>query len=280
MLTATRSIANVFGASVLLLGGASFSQAEENVTLKIQRTAEVFGAIHGHNIFVNGERVATVYTGGTAEVAFPPAKDGINTLTVGTTDTRYAEERSDAETFAAHAGAVVHLTVANFDPEGYSYPVAYTEIRVEKPGTPAPTSAALSVSLNEMPVEVVVASEVVKTPPGIKRTVKRTRTVEHAVALTDATTLSANGGIDLNVVSIGIKGEIEKTLSQSFRQSETIEQSIEIDGAVLPAVRLDWVERRRTGTATVTLNGAPVQVPFQFTLDLELRAEIPEPAAK
>ena len=248
------------------------AEEDENITLKLERKAEFFLWPWGFNVFVNGERVSTVYNGQHETVTFPAAPDGKNWIKLGITDSRYPDDRSLTSGFIAYPGGVVLATLSTARPAGGD--IGSIELRVEKKGK-VPVHDVV-VNLDKDSVDVVVSSEIVRTLPGTKRTVRRTRLVEHAVSVTDSNTIAGIGKVTLGVVSTQISGELEHQLNRSFKQSESVEQAIEIDGTLSPAVRLVWVERRQKGRATAKLNGTDVIIPFEFTLDVELRAELAE----
>ena len=127
------------------------------------------------------------------------------------------------------------------------------------------------VTLDDERSEKEIASEVVTTPAGVKRMVKRTRTIEHSVSQTTSKSVELAGELNFGVVSAGIRGKVERSLNKTFRQSESIEQSVEIDGSVLPRAKIIWVERAVSGKASVVSNGEKIDIPFTLSETLELR---------
>jgi len=122
----------------------------------------------------------------------------------------------------------------------------------------------LKVNLEPQMQEKEISSEIVETPPGVKRTVKRSRTVEHSLSITDTTAGEIEKKVNFGVVSAAIRGRIESSLNAAYKQSETVEQFAEIDGSVLPRARVVWVERTMVGKAAVTINSVPTEMPFAF----------------
>ncbi|MDX2037303.1 MAG: hypothetical protein SFX72_11690 [Isosphaeraceae bacterium] len=148
------------------------------------------------------------------------------------------------------------------------------EFGVELESASRPAMVKAVVNLDPEVFEREVASETVKTPKGTKRTVKRSRTIEHSVSLTTRESTELGASVDLlNVLNLEVRRKVEEESSRSLKKSETVEQSIEIDGAELPVLRLVWVERYRKGRADVTIDGASKKLEFLFPMELELRPE-------
>lgn len=131
--------------------------------------------------------------------------------------------------------------------------------------------STLKITLDDTTSEKEVASEIVSTPAGVKRTVKRTRTIEHSVSQTETKGAEAAAKLDFGILSGEIRGKIEVARNQTFKQSETIEQSVEIDGNILPKAKIIWIERGVTGKASFVSNGKKTEVPFTLSETLELQ---------
>jgi hypothetical protein len=129
----------------------------------------------------------------------------------------------------------------------------------------------LQVALDEKLQEREIASDVVETPAGVKRTHKRSRTIERAVSLTDTEGLEASVKAHFGVLSGEIRGQIARSRMTTYKASETIEDGVEIDGEKLPKARLVWIERTVTGKARVFVDGQERSMPFQFREGVQLR---------
>jgi hypothetical protein len=131
----------------------------------------------------------------------------------------------------------------------------------------------LKVVLDNDSREREIAYEFVNTPRGAKRTVKRSRTIERSVSVTDVDTVEKELGAKVYIFSGAIRSKIERSRNTTYKESETIEQAVELDGNALPKAKLVWIERTYTGKATVSIDGKEAVVPFSFRENLELRVE-------
>lgn len=134
-----------------------------------------------------------------------------------------------------------------------------------------PPLRVLSAQLLNQYVEKELSRETVMTPRGAKRTIKRTRSFERFVSVAATGGLESSFKFDLAAVATEIRSKLDVAVSRSSRETETIEQTIEIDGSVLPRVALAWVEKRQTGMARASVNGAATLIPFELVKSLELR---------
>lgn len=90
--------------------------------------------------------------------------------------------------------------------------------------------------------------------------------------MTDTSSIEGGAKVDFAFLAGEIRGKLEKSLNRTFKQTDTVEQAIEIDGNELPKVKLIWVERIRIGSASVEVNGTVKKLPFEFREQIELRA--------
>lgn len=115
------------------------------------------------------------------------------------------------------------------------------------------------------------SSETVFVPPGVKITVKRSRTVEHTV---DVSWGDLKGGsLDLglkDIFGISIKGEIEKKRGRSYKESETIEYEVELNGEKVSQYNLVWTDIWCKGFIELTINNTTQMLPFRFRDSSEL----------
>jgi hypothetical protein len=243
----------------------SMAQApdETKATIRVKRISAFFlGVLADVVVYVNEEKIGKVSYGATNELKFTPKRDGNNTIYMKNS----FNDQVVTESLNFRAGLGGYVSV---DCEMGDSSLSMTNLVVSREGSIAPKDIA--VKLDAEPFEKEVASEIVETLPGSRRTVKRSRTIEYAVAITDTASLEVSIKANLGFISSEIRSEVEKALSQSFKQSETIEQSIEIDGKELLKVKLIWIEKRRKGAATMTVGDIVNRVPFEFREHLELR---------
>ncbi len=116
-----------------------------------------------------------------------------------------------------------------------------------------------------------VASEEVEVPRGVTIRVKRSRSVEHVIEMGQQSTRSINvdAGI-LKIINTSIHGEIQKKQNKAYRQTETIEYEIELNGNISNRYELVWVDVWQKGV--VEIKRANLQVlPFQIRERTELQ---------
>jgi hypothetical protein len=260
-------------ASVSLAAICPFSSAiagDDEITFKVSRRQNASRQHYLMAVFVNGNKIGTVADG--KDVAFRCAPTDAGKYTIWVQQEKPGEkivfggEKSKQLDFELQPGAVVKA-ITEF--KGYISQECILDAEVVTSGK-IPVEV-ISAKLEDDYVERELTKELVETLPGIKRTIKRSRTIEHTVSVTETTGLDASVKAGIGVISGEIKGRVEKALGQSFRQSETVEQVIEIDGNKLPEVTLQWVEKYRKGVASIKVNGVDKKVPFEFRENIELR---------
>lgn len=244
----------------------AYRQSDDSMSIvTVHRSPSYNLSAVGMDVYVNDVKLGTVNNGDTKEFAFTPRNDGKNFF--------YSEipsiglkAKSLTNTMLCQADEEISVTTT-IGLFSYSLSVEMTKATARNDSV-----RGTSISFDDKFVERELISEIVETLPGTKRTVKRSRTIEHALTLTDSKALEIDGSVNLVVISGAIRKKLETSLSQTFKQSETVEQSIEIDGRERPAVRLAWVEKYRTGIAKMTINGVEKKIPFEFRENIELRS--------
>ncbi len=145
--------------------------------------------------------------------------------------------------------------------------------RVPKPSLtsaqPA-TSSKVRVLINPERKQVQVATEEVSVPSGVVIKVKRSRTVEHTVAMDFHTSRNVEAGIE-QIFKASIHGEIERTLGRTYQQSETIEYEVELNGERTNRYQLTWTDIWLTGESEMGEGKAMHRFPFQFRERSELK---------
>lgn len=150
--------------------------------------------------------------------------------------------------------------------------LALSEVRKNTPTVPKPAGTnILNVTLDKKIKEVEAAHEDLTTSYGVKRKFKKTRTVECTLSQTDTFGGGAGGKVDFGVVSVDLRGRVEKDLGRTVKASESVEEEIELDGDKVQKVRLVWCDQYRTGTAEVSVNGKTQKVEFEFRIGTKLQ---------
>jgi hypothetical protein len=253
--------------SALVVGGlvcvALHAEEPASITVKMSRTVANSGNdVIPLQLWANGNQLGSVDAGKDVTFKLLPTDSGSYTF-----DTRtFAGQRlSQSITVRANPGSTILVTA--------STSMLNSPIHVTVLNTSQRRSRVLSARLTNRYLEKELSREIVTTPRGAKRTVKRIRSFEHVVTIGSTTGVDSSLKADLSIISAEIRGKLEASNTQAFKESETIEQTVEIDGNLLARVALVWVERRQLGSATISVNGAPLNLTFQFGVELELRLQ-------
>ncbi|MBN4006954.1 hypothetical protein [Nostoc sp. LPT] len=115
------------------------------------------------------------------------------------------------------------------------------------------------------------SSETVFVPPGVKITVKRSRTVEHTVDISWGELKGRSLDLGLkDIFGISIKGEIEKKRGRSYKESQTSEYEVELNGEKVSQYNLVWTDIWCKGFIELTRNNTIQMFPFRFRDSSEL----------
>ena len=133
------------------------------------------------------------------------------------------------------------------------------------------TIGAIQLSKDQRQEEL---SEEVNVPDGVKVTVKRSRTI----ARTGKYSMGGLGGIDANVgikniVDTSVRWEIKQIKGEDFKESETIEYEIELNGEKSNRYKLIWIDTWRKGSVELREKSTEIQtyfIPFEFVKKGEL----------
>lgn len=134
------------------------------------------------------------------------------------------------------------------------------------------TIGAIQLSKDQRQEEA--ASEEVNVPDGVKVTVKRSRTIARTVNIQ----WEALGGIDANVgikniVDTSVRWEIKQIKGEDFKESETIEYEIELNGEKSNRYKLIWIDTWRKGSVELREKSTEIQtyfIPFEIREKSEL----------
>jgi hypothetical protein len=133
---------------------------------------------------------------------------------------------------------------------------------------------AFSIHLDPEREKVPAATEKVQVPPGVSITVKRSRTLEHTVSIQWGTTSDISFGMGVkDVWSSTVRNQIEETLGHTFKESETIEYEIELNGNQSKEYTLIWVDTLCKGSVEVLQGNKTELLPFEFREQTELQVK-------
>jgi hypothetical protein len=133
----------------------------------------------------------------------------------------------------------------------------------------------LLVHLDPNVQRVEAAREEIHITEGVSVTVKRSRTISHAVEVINTVTggLEFEAGLKvahLDILKATAMGEIQKQTGTRFEESETVEHEITLSGEKRQNYILSWTDFMRTGFVEVDARGTKKSVPFNWRERTEL----------
>lgn len=134
-----------------------------------------------------------------------------------------------------------------------------------KHSQPSPTKCYLTGE----PDKIQSGSETLIVPHGVKVRVKRSRTVEHTIDVEWLRAHSLEVGVK-NMIHASILSEIQKARRKAYKDSETIEYEVELDGEQSNQYLLIWLDIWCKGFIEITLDGTTQFSPFRFREGSEL----------
>jgi hypothetical protein len=139
-------------------------------------------------------------------------------------------------------------------------------------GSQAQESSTPTVHILNQSEKIQVKTEEVHVPPGVTIKVKRSRTIERTVEIN----WKVVGSVELSagikeLISMSIIGEIERMQGHSFKQSETLEYEVELNGDKSSRYKLSWIDVWQTGALEYPIDNKTKVVPFRFNETSELK---------
>lgn len=139
-------------------------------------------------------------------------------------------------------------------------------------GTQTQTSSTPQVHILNQKERIQVKTEEVHVPPGVIIKITRSRTIERVVEVNWKATGSAELGAGIkDLISASIVGEIEHMQGHSFKQSETLEYEVELNGDKSNCYKLSWVDIWQAGAIEYPLDNKTKVIPFRFNETSELK---------
>lgn len=161
--------------------------------------------------------------------------------------------------------------------KGFTARDDYLQLKLEE-GSPPDKSYLKSIEHDQIRVHlesgaerITAVTEEVHVPLGVKIIVKRSRTIEHSVEVDWS--ITGEGRLDIGIKQIlsgSIRSEITKKQGQSYKESETMEYEIELNGKTSNRFKLVWTDIWRKGTAQFSYKGMTNFAPFRFKEHTEL----------
>jgi hypothetical protein len=171
----------------------------------------------------------------------------------------------------SRGGAVIDEQSLLFEDVFGKFPPDYftnsTNIKHTKPAL----QKDIKVHLNTNFERIQTNSETVIVPPGVRITVKRSRTIEHTVDVSwrDLKSGDLNLGIK-DVVGVSVLTEVERQRGRSYRKSETIEYEVELSGENVCKYHLVWSDIWCKGIIEIAIDETTQIIPFRFRERSEL----------
>jgi hypothetical protein len=112
-------------------------------------------------------------------------------------------------------------------------------------------------------------TEEVRVPSGVTIKVQRSRTVEHSIVIEWRGGIEVHAGLE-QVLSVSIRGEIERKEGRTYQQSETRGYEIDLSGDRSNQYRLIWTDVWRKGLVQLQNGNETTVLPFRFRERTEL----------
>lgn len=136
-----------------------------------------------------------------------------------------------------------------------------------------PGDSEIQAVVNPQEVREEVASEIIEIPTGAVFRIKRARSIDHTVDLQLDTAI--HGELSLDVLSwlrASVQGQVERTVGHGFKESETIEHEITLDGNKGRRYKLTWHGNFLVGTAKLKQNSIEESIPFRIKISEDFSA--------
>ena len=123
----------------------------------------------------------------------------------------------------------------------------------------------LLVTLDNEPKRVRAAVEKVQAPAGVTVKVTRSRTIEHTLSIRWEASLqtSVETG-DKELFRKSIHRKIEEEKGRSYKETESVEYEVALDGSLSQQYALVWFDSWCTGTVSFQRSSGIMTVPFEF----------------
>jgi hypothetical protein len=115
-------------------------------------------------------------------------------------------------------------------------------------------------------------AEKVHVPPGARISIKRSRTVDRSVTLQTSTTAETTFSVtELDVFTKSVRKAVEEKSGSTYRESETIEHEVQLDGSRSDQYTLVWVDTYCDGKVAFVRGDRTETIPFAFREQTELQ---------
>jgi len=131
---------------------------------------------------------------------------------------------------------------------------------------------AVTVTINAERRIVPGPAERVHVPAGARISIKRSRTIDRSVSLHTSTTNETTMSVtELDVFTKSVRKAVEENSGSTYRESETIEHEVQLDGTNRGEYTLMWVDTYCDGRVTFLRGDRTETIPFAFREQTELQ---------
>lgn len=220
------------------------------------------------DVYMNGNLLGSIGPGEIKTFTFSNNKQG-NSLVLRHQATDLYVVNSEPLIFNINAGGTINVT-CTFE----SWKAR--PILERRPDDSSAGISSVKVEIDPEVKMVEASTEIIKVVPGVTTNIKRSRTLEHKVIFSSNDERGNSISSKNEFLDIEVKNNIESLLGREFRQTETIEQEVRLDGNVNRQYKLIWYDKIRTGVVEYQQQSEVIRVRFQFKEWAELRVEIPK----
>lgn len=241
---------------LVLICDSAFGGEGAKTRIIVTRDAQTCGSLVLLPVFLDGERLGDISSGGTLDVWRAVPAGRTHTLRVGPTQ----NVSSSAETrFVANSPTVEFRVWVDV-----GWWVGTVKVEAVSGTIPPGSVNVQDVILGEKTIQRKVASEEYQAVDGFAVQVSRSSTWERGVSLSRISESLIRGGITVGVLEASIEGSVADMFASEIRQSTTAGSTATIDGDVWKTLRVDWYAIVRPGKAFLEVDGLRREVAFEY----------------
>lgn len=245
----------------------STAQDAKTARLRVSRASDPL-FVYSAEVLINGERVGQIRVGNTETFEFVPLKSK-NTVKFKIIPFFGSDVESKEYDFQPEIDNIYSMVI---DVKSLNWHTPYISIEDK---TPQQTKSSeidnLRVALDPETKHVEGYSETVTLPAGVVVKTKKSRTIEHSIMLSDDSILEGSIRANLLLISAAVRKNVEEKVGRNFKQSETAEQEILLDGNIHQKYTLTWLDKIRSGVVVFSIDGNTKKLPFEFREWSELK---------
>jgi hypothetical protein len=241
---------------ILLVGSQASGGEGVKTRVIVERQSGFFGCLESYSVFLNGEHIGDVSSGGTLEVQRFLSVDEFNVLKI---KTKWFSHVLNAIQFIPDSGTVrfrMSIEMGLWESD--------FKIETMSGASASGAGGAPRITLAERMIFKKVASEEYRAVEGFAVQASRSSTWERGVSLSHSSESLAEGGIDVGVLRTRIGKRVADMLASDIREATTAASAVTIDGNVWETLRIDWYAIVRPGKASLEVDGVRREVVFEY----------------